>query len=76
MADHIRTMAYTPRDPARIERLLNQLRELWCYDPDARLCQLIGNELGTGDHYHVEDEALSEHFERTLQRLRRPNPTA
>ena len=31
------------RDPARIEELLNLLKELWLFDPDLRFNQLIYN---------------------------------
>ena len=35
-----------PRDPARIDRMLAQLREIWIQVPDWRLGQLILNATG------------------------------
>jgi hypothetical protein len=47
------------RDPARIDRLLAKLGEIWREQPDLRLCQLIGNALRSNtDNYYVEDDQL------------------
>jgi hypothetical protein len=55
------------RDPARRERILHLIETIWGYDPDARLCQIIGNSLpGTSDKYHVEDDVLEEALEKLL----------
>ncbi len=43
------------RDPARIEKVLKRLEEVWKKYPDMRLAQLLGNIF---DHlpYYMEDE--------------------
>jgi hypothetical protein len=33
------------RDPARVTRVLEALREFWLAHPDLRLCQIVGNFL-------------------------------
>ena len=52
------------RDPARIPRLLALIEAIWLKNPDMRLCQMIGNALPPGDHYHVEDDVLIVELER------------
>lgn len=47
------------RDPSRRMRIMRLIGELWSADPDARLCQIIGNALKSNqDNYHVEDDVL------------------
>lgn len=47
------------RDPARIDRILDKVREIWAEQPDLRLCQLIGNALREAeDPYFIEDDRL------------------
>lgn len=47
------------RDPARIPRILDLVREIWCKNPDLRLSQLIINALGVAfDPYYIEDDIL------------------
>jgi len=47
------------RDPNRIEKILNLIREVWYTNPDLRLTQLIMNALSMNqDPYYVEDETL------------------
>lgn len=48
------------RDPARIDTLLEIVRDAWKKHPDLRLCQLIGNCFDAGDLYYKEDHALGE----------------
>ena len=61
------------RDPARIDRILAQIRDIWLEQPDLRLCQLIGNAVsGTGDKYFVEDDDL----EAALNSYPRIGPTS
>lgn len=45
-------------DEKRIDTMLDLLGRYWRRHPSLRLCQLIGNELGKGDHYHATDEML------------------
>lgn len=44
------------RDPERIDKFIDLLREIWHKHPDMRFSQLIGNALGFGDNYYVEDD--------------------
>jgi hypothetical protein len=50
------------RDPARIEVLLNALREAWLKDPDMRFGQLLVNHARLGEPcpevFHLEDDQL------------------
>ena len=50
------------RDPARIDRLLAQLREVWLQVPQWRLGQIIANVTNLGDKcpelYLIDDERL------------------
>ena len=47
-----------PRDPERIDKLLNKIRTIWKKFPDMRLCQLIGNCFNDNDVYNKEDSEL------------------
>ena len=51
------------RDPARIDEVLEAVRELWCRFPDWRLCQLVSNVAAQHDPFYVEDDEF-------LKRLR------
>jgi uncharacterized protein YihD (DUF1040 family) len=57
----------TPRDPKRIDRMIELLREAWQLFPDERLTQLVINVTETkhdcGPVYYMEDAEL----ERRLQ---------
>jgi uncharacterized protein YihD (DUF1040 family) len=48
------------RDPERIPRILEVLRQRWELEPDLRLCQLIVNATGrtAPEVFYVEDEEL------------------
>jgi uncharacterized protein YihD (DUF1040 family) len=51
------------RDPARIDEVLELLREVWTLEPDLRLGQLIYNaarirEPGLSDVFSIEDSSL------------------
>ena len=50
------------RDPARIEVMLNALREAWLKDPDVRLGQLLVNhsriDEACPEIFHLEDDQL------------------
>ena len=46
------------RDPERIDRILEEFRQLWHEGPDQRFCQLVENILGcnrTQCIYQIED---------------------
>jgi uncharacterized protein YihD (DUF1040 family) len=52
------------RDPARIERILELLSEVWSKVPDWRLTQLVINASDTkhncGPVFHLEDDQFEE----------------
>ena len=59
----------TPRDPARIDRIIGLLREAWHLVPDWRLTQLVINAADVNETcssmFHLEDDKL----EGNLQKL-------
>jgi len=46
------------RDPERIDRILQEIGDIWRKYPDMRLGQLIGNVLEGTALYYVEDDGL------------------
>ena len=52
------------RDPTRIDRILDSLRDIWKKNPDLRLGQLICNVVSESIIYFVEDEAMIEAVEK------------
>ena len=50
------------RDPARIDRILDKLREVWERNPDLRLAQLVVKAAGANqpcpEVFYIEDDAL------------------
>ncbi len=52
-----------PRDPARIPKVLERIKEIWESNPDLRLCQLIGNCWSAGNHYNKEEDELMERLD-------------
>ena len=60
------------RDPARIDRIVEQLRAAWHHNPDWRLTQLLINasdtpydcdkphECGLGLVYYIEDDVMEQ----------------
>lgn len=46
------------RDPKRIDRILDQIREVWKKHPDLRLMQLLGNCFQGIDNYYTEDDEV------------------
>lgn len=48
------------RDPERIDRICNLLKDTWKQVPDWRLGQLIFNLTGKYDCFYVEDDTLEE----------------
>jgi len=67
LAEAPRTTAYE-RDPERIDRMLDKVREHWRRFPDLRLTQLIYVCLGNpqGDVYGVEDDVLERALDTVL----------
>jgi hypothetical protein len=68
---------FKPRDPARIDRILAVIGELWKLEPDTRLGQLLLNfAFRGGDHrektnylmYEQEDDLTFAALEKTLKK--------
>jgi uncharacterized protein YihD (DUF1040 family) len=59
------------RDPARIDQLLELLREVWTRSPDLRLGQLLVNAVSPrepcSEVYAIEDSVLARRLQRLLQ---------
>lgn len=61
------------RDPARIDPMLDKLRELWHKSPDLRLGQLVYNlaqpvgGFPERDVFYVEDDAMIANIEHKLE---------
>ena len=55
------------RDPARIDQMLDLIREIWQRSPDLRLTQLLINAAGPSDPcaelYQLEDTKLMKKLE-------------
>jgi uncharacterized protein YihD (DUF1040 family) len=52
-------MEISMREKDRINRILNNIEELWVANPDLRLMQLLMNVLELNqDPYYVEDDIL------------------
>lgn len=49
-----------PRDPKRISKTLNILKQIWKMNPDLRLGQLILNAINEEDLYYIEDDKILE----------------
>lgn len=49
-----------PRDPKRISKILNILKQIWKMNPDLRLGQLILNAVNEEDLYYMEDDKILE----------------
>ncbi len=66
------------RDPARIDPLLELVRQVWVRSPDLRLGQLIVNAVRPGqpcpEVFAVEDTVLARRLERMLSQP--PAPTS
>ena len=43
----------------QIEEILSLIRNKWVENSQLRLMQLLGNALGSGDKYYIEDEELA-----------------
>ena len=57
------------RDPARIEDILNKIKEIWERHPDLRLGQLICNAVPESILYYTEDDALIQAVEDLYRNL-------
>ena len=77
MIDLIHQQGLKMRDPARIDRMLRLIREIWFVAPDLRLGQLLANaspEMERGLFFH-EDHDLEVGLERLkAEHIRVPKP--
>ena len=68
------------RDPERIDRMVEVLRQAWHRHPDWRLNQLIINtcnvpyEANLGSVYYVEDDTMEKKLKATANAKPPPNP--
>jgi uncharacterized protein YihD (DUF1040 family) len=51
------------RNPERIDRILDNIREIWKQNPDLRLMQLLLNINLSADPYYIEDDILEKELE-------------
>ena len=59
------------RDPERIDRILEKLREMWHRHPDLRLCQLVEDtvaDVSERGHciFYVEDDRFEDSLDKTI----------
>jgi hypothetical protein len=61
----------TPRDPTRIDRMVELLREAWRRFPDQRLTQLVINAADTkhncGPVFYLEDTEMEKKLEALIK---------
>ena len=63
----------SPRDPARIKRILAKIEKIWSATPDWRLGQLLGNsQLAAVDPYYLEDDTLESALDQEIERRQLP----
>ena len=64
------------RDPARIDQILELLRQVWTHSPDLRLGQLIVNAVRPREPcpevFSIEDPVLARRLERMLKQSPAP----
>jgi uncharacterized protein YihD (DUF1040 family) len=61
-----------PRDPQRIDRILNLIAIIWRRSPDLRLSQLLFNFADfRGDIFYIEDDKTEEKLKEYLYTIKR-----
>lgn len=64
-----------PRDPKRIDRMVELLREAWHLFPDERLTQLVINTTDInhdcGPVFYMEDDAMEQRFRSLIEGRRK-----
>lgn len=65
-----------PRDPERIDRIVDKLREVWHTVPDWRLGQLVSNLIGPGrqDVFYREDDEWEASLDHVVGAIRAEYP--
>ena len=60
------------RDPARIDVILNALREYWSENPDLRLGQILENISSRSSRptFYLEDDILLDQLSSNLEKLK------
>lgn len=60
------------RDPARIDAILNVLREYWSKNPDLRLGQILENisSRSSKPTFYLEDDILLDQLNSNLEKLK------
>jgi len=60
------------RDPARIDTILNVLREYWSKNPDLRLGQILENisSRSSKPTFYLEDDILLDQLNSNLEKLK------
>lgn len=65
----------TPRDPSRIDRMVDLLRQAWHLFPDERLTQLVINAADTrhdcGPVFYLEDTDMERRLQAMIDSRRR-----
>lgn len=65
----------TPRDPKRIDRMIELLREAWHLNPDERLTQLVINATDTrhdcGPVFYFEDDKMEQRHQKLIEGRRK-----
>lgn len=60
------------RNPDRIDRIINKVRDFWKIYPDWRLGQLVSNIVQNDmTIFHIEDEDFEKRLEEWIERLKR-----
>ena len=61
------------RDPERIERVCDTIKEAWKHFPDWRLGQLLFNATGKYDNFYTEDDVMANALLRLLNEVENGN---
>lgn len=64
------------RDPERIPRILDRLKEFWMANPDLRFHQMVAIISGLDDNFYLEDDKFEEQVERCLSMNTNTNANA
>ena len=68
IVSRVNKMFNIPRDPARIDRILEKVGKVWKELPDFRFGQFVVNFYGEKDIFYVEDEELEKRLDELLKK--------